>query len=127
MNTSSFKQYKSFAIIFSSAPYENNIGYEGLNIALVLASLEKKISLFFLEDGIFQILNHQNPNYINCHNSSLSFKIFKMYKLINFYISIESLQKRGLFSNNDFIVPVNIFNISKISEKIKKCNFILKF
>ncbi|QCI26932.1 sulfurtransferase complex subunit TusC [Buchnera aphidicola (Thelaxes californica)] len=117
----------SFSILFSSAPYGNNFSREGLYTSLILTSLDKFINLFFVGDGIFQLLKNQQPQTIRIYNHTSSFKIFKMYKNIHFYICSQSLQERGNFSLSNFIVTPKLCTPSILANKIKKCNFILKF
>ncbi|VFP81633.1 Protein TusC [Buchnera aphidicola (Cinara curvipes)] len=76
---------KSIAFVFSKAPYGNSIGREGLDFILSFSLFSNKISLFFIDDGVFQLMKYQKPSLIKLHNYSLSFKILSLYDIKDFF------------------------------------------
>ncbi len=82
---------KSTAFIFSSSPHGSSIGREGLDVALSFSLVTKKISFFFIDDGVLQLMLYQNPNLIHSHHHSLSFKIFLLYEIKGFFFVNDQL------------------------------------
>lgn len=118
---------KKIAIIFSHAPYGKNLGQEGLNLVLSMSCYMENIGVFFIGDGVFQILNHQKPHYILSQSYYLAFKALITNNINNFYLCYDSLLQRGFYERTDFILNVNICGFTKIRKKIKKFDFILNF
>ncbi|WP_343128149.1 sulfurtransferase complex subunit TusC [Buchnera aphidicola (Takecallis taiwana)] len=118
---------KKIAIIFSHAPYGKTLGQEGLNLALSMSCYTENIGIFFIGDGVFQILKYQQPNFILSKSYFISFKIFIANNINNFYLCYDSLLQRGLYKNVDYVLKLNICSFIKIRKKIKKFDFILNF
>ncbi|WP_244268599.1 sulfurtransferase complex subunit TusC [Buchnera aphidicola] len=76
---------KSIAFIFSSSPYGENLGREGLDFIISCSLAIKKIALFFIDDGVLQLMLFQQPKYIYSHNYSISFKVLLLYDLQDFF------------------------------------------
>nr|WP_232036987.1 sulfurtransferase complex subunit TusC [Buchnera aphidicola] len=76
---------KSIAFIFSHAPHGDTCSKEGLDFIISYSLFCKKISLFFIDDGVLQLMRYQKPELIYLHNYSLSFKILLLYDIKNFF------------------------------------------
>ncbi|WP_343128554.1 sulfurtransferase complex subunit TusC [Buchnera aphidicola (Kurisakia onigurumii)] len=118
---------KSFCVLFVHPPYGSNIVREGLNFSLNIFSYTSNINIFFLGDGIFQIIKNQYSEKIYCNNNSFNFSFFEKYHVKNIYVCSRSLHERGFFNKDCFLIKVKIIDINRIRKKIKKCNFILRF
>lgn len=118
---------KSIALIFSYSPHGNSYGRETLDLILSI-SVCTKISLFFLDDGVFQLFVNQNPKYILSKNYTNAFKILSsLYKINNFYCCLDSLKERGLNENVNYLINVIFLNNFFLKKKIKFHDYILKF
>lgn len=102
---------KRIAIINSRSPFGNNAGKDALDLALTLGSYEQDISIFFHDDGVFQLLNEQNPELIHQKNYLKTFAAFDLYDIENVYVCQQSLSQRNLSS------PLNIENINVLPQK----------
>ncbi|CAL4043502.1 Protein TusC [Buchnera aphidicola (Phyllaphis fagi)] len=118
---------KNIAVVFSHAPYGNSLGREGLDFILSASCFTKNISIFFIGDGVFQILKHQNSKVILLKNHSFSFNILPLCDINNFYVCYNSLIKRGLKKNMNFMLGVNILPLEKIRNTMNNFNCILNF
>uniref|UniRef100_A0A451DFS1 Protein TusC n=1 Tax=Buchnera aphidicola (Cinara pseudotsugae) TaxID=2518978 RepID=A0A451DFS1_9GAMM len=118
---------KSMAFIFSSAPYGDNIGREGLDFVISCSLNYKKIALFFIDDGIFQLTLYQKPELVKLHNYSLSFKVLLLYGIKYFFFCKRSAYQRGFKDCDNFLLPVEFLNESCIKNKINQFDFILKW
>lgn len=76
---------KSIAFIFSKSPYGNSIGKEGLDVVLSCSYVFNKIAIFFIDDGVFQLMLFQKPKCVKLNNYSLSFKILLLYDIKDFF------------------------------------------
>ncbi|CAL4323784.1 Protein TusC [Buchnera aphidicola (Pterocallis alni)] len=118
---------KKIALVFSSAPYGNNKGKDGLNIALSMSCYTNKISIFFIQDGIFQIFNKQNPKLIFLKKYSNKFNVLPVCNIKNFYLCSTCLSNRGFTENINFVVQVKYLNITEIISIINRHDCILNF
>lgn len=76
---------KSIAFIFTHAPHGNIKGKEGLDMLLSCSLSFSKIGVFFMNDGVFQLMPDQNSNFILLNNYSNAFKILPLYGINNFF------------------------------------------
>jgi tRNA 2-thiouridine synthesizing protein C len=96
---------KNYLFIFQQSPYCNAHTQAQLDLALTYASLEKKLSFLFLWDGVYHLLNTQQPNLIARKSFIQAFKSLDLYDITNIYVDQEACQDRGL-NPQDFILPV---------------------
>ncbi|CAL4324212.1 Protein TusC [Buchnera aphidicola (Periphyllus testudinaceus)] len=118
---------KTIAIIFSHSPYGNILGQDGLDCALSLTSCTKKIEIFFIGDGVFQILKYKNPKYIKIFDYTKKFKMLKILGVKKFYCDQISLQSRGLFNIYNFSFTVKILETDILFKKLSNFDHILNF
>ncbi|MDO6692621.1 sulfurtransferase complex subunit TusC [Aliiglaciecola sp. 3_MG-2023] len=87
---------KSLAIINQSTPMANHAGQESVDLVLASASFGQNVSVFFVDDGVFQLLNSQNPGEVEHKHFAKSFGAFEFYDVENIFVCKESLHTRGL-------------------------------
>ncbi|WP_281557216.1 sulfurtransferase complex subunit TusC [Thalassomonas sp. RHCl1] len=90
------KQNKTVAIINSQAPFSSPGGKDALDTALIFGSYEQNIALFFMGDGVYQLIDKQNPELINQKNYLKTFSAFEFYDIEQVYVCAQSLKDRGL-------------------------------
>lgn len=117
----------NIAVIFSHVPHGNSSGREALDLVLSISEINQNIYLFFIEDGVFQLMKEQSPEFIFLRNYIATFKILPLLDVNKFYLCKESLIDRGLFSKCDFLLNVDIISLFKIRNKLEKCDLIFNF
>lgn len=118
---------KKIAFIFSHAPHGTSFGKEGLDAVLGTSIVLKKISLFFVGDGVFQLLKSYQPEKILTRNYTSLFSILSLYEIKDFYCCKLSLFERGLNFNTKFILRVNILNSYFLRLKLDEHDVIINF
>ncbi|EGW6350752.1 sulfurtransferase complex subunit TusC, partial [Salmonella enterica] len=53
---------KRIAFVFSTAPHGSASGREGLDALLATSALTEALGVFFISDGVFQLLPGQKPD-----------------------------------------------------------------
>jgi tRNA 2-thiouridine synthesizing protein C len=86
----------SIAIVNQVAPYGSSKGQESLELALAMSNFGQQVSLFFIEDGVFQLLSQQTPNSIDNKAYFKTFSALEFYDIENIYVCGQSLKMRGL-------------------------------
>ena len=69
---------------------------ESLEVVLITAAFEQDVSLVFIDDGVYQIVEGQNTDGISMKNFSKTYHGLGDYEINKLYVSAESLEERGL-------------------------------
>ncbi|WP_369309653.1 sulfurtransferase complex subunit TusC [Providencia rettgeri] len=118
---------KKIAFVFMTMPHGSASGREGLDALLATSALTDEIEVFFISDGIFQLLANQQPKAILARDYIATFKILPLYDIENIYLCQQSLQERGLPEQNEYVVTPKILSALEIQQKIADCDVVLKF
>lgn len=86
------------------APYGTVYALESLEVVLIAAAFEQDVSLAFIDDGVYQIVNGQGTDGIGMKNFSNTYHALGDYEINKLYVSQESLDERGLSA--DDIMPL---------------------
>ncbi|WP_017446265.1 sulfurtransferase complex subunit TusC [Gayadomonas joobiniege] len=86
----------SHAIIINSAPFSQTKGQEALELALVLATFEEKVAIFFSGQGVLQLLSDVDGDSINEKNYPQGFKALDLYDIEEVYVLAEDLASFNL-------------------------------
>jgi tRNA 2-thiouridine synthesizing protein C len=78
------------------APYGTVYALESLEVVLIAAAFEQDVSLSFIDDGVYQIVDNQKTDGIGMKNFSSTYRALGDYDINKLYVSKESLDERGL-------------------------------
>lgn len=95
---------KKMMYVNRNAPYGTVYAQEGLEVVLIGAAFEQDVSLAFIDDGVFQIVNGQDTNATEMKNFSPTFNALGDYDVTKLYVEKESLEARGL--SEDDLMPL---------------------
>ncbi len=87
---------KKFLYVNRKAPYGTIYALESLEVVLISAAFEQDVSLAFLDDGVYQLMNGQDTGGIGMKNFSPAYKALGDYEVTKLYVERESLEERGL-------------------------------
>lgn len=113
-------------LICKSPPHGNANGQEALDLALVAGSFGQEVALFFVEDGVFQLVKGQQTEHIGRKNYSRTFAALAFYDVEQIYVCHESLRTRGLVID-DLCIDVRLLSPHQWHEKVVSCQHILSF
>lgn len=117
---------KTIAIINTQAPFSTAVGKEALDAALIFGSYEQATSLFFLGDGVFQVIGDQNASAIEIKDYLKTFSALEFYDIENIYVCKSSLQERNL-SENFHMSNIQVLSNKDFSQRLHQHNFIFRF
>ena len=89
-------EIKKFMYVNRKAPYGTIYALESLEVVLIGAAFDQDVSLAFVDDGVYQIMNGQNTTGIGMKNFSATYKALGDYEVTKLYVEKESLEARGL-------------------------------
>ncbi len=87
---------KKFLYVNRKAPYGTIYALESLEVVLIGAAFEQDVSLAFLDDGVYQLIDGQKTTGIGMKNFSPTYKALGDYEVTKLYVEKESLEERGL-------------------------------
>lgn len=106
---------KRFMYINRRAPYGTIFALECLEVVLISAAFEQRVSLAFLDDGIYQLKKNQDTTAIGIKNFSNTYRALDDYDVENIYVEKESLDARGLCAE-DLIIPVKVVSTQELRD-----------
>ncbi|EKK4012832.1 sulfurtransferase complex subunit TusC [Cronobacter sakazakii] len=118
---------KQVAFVFTQAPHGTAAGREGLDALLAMSALTEEIGVFFLSDGVFQILPDQHPQAVLSRDYISTFKVLPLYDIERCYICRESLQERGLSEEHAFVIDVEALDAAALRERLDDYDVVLTF
>ena len=87
---------KKFLYINRKAPYGTIYALEALEVVLIGAAFDQNVSLAFLDDGVYQLVEGQDTAGIGMKNFSRTYRALGDYEVRKVYVERESLTERGL-------------------------------
>lgn len=87
---------KKFLYMNRKAPYGTIYALEALEVVLIGAAFDQDVSLAFLDDGVYQLVDGQKTDDIGIKNFSPAFHALGDYDVNKLFVEKESLDERGL-------------------------------
>jgi tRNA 2-thiouridine synthesizing protein C len=91
---------KKFMYLNRRSSFGTVYAIESLEVVLIAAAFEQDVSLAFIDDGVYQIVEGQNADSIGMKNFSKTFHALGDYDINKLYVSAESLEQRGLSADD---------------------------
>lgn len=107
-----------------SPPHNGIHIQEKLDIILTAAAFDQHIALLFLDDGVFQLKNNQQPERLGLKDTSLIFNALEIYDVNEIFTEVESLQDRGLTSG-DLILSAKEFYRKDINGLMRQYDVVM--
>jgi tRNA 2-thiouridine synthesizing protein C len=87
---------KKFLYINRKAPHGTMYAQESLEVVLIAAAFEQDVTLAFVDDGVYQLMQNQDTSGIGSKNFSPTYRALGDYDVNRIYVEQESLELRGL-------------------------------
>ncbi|HLN25965.1 MAG TPA: sulfurtransferase complex subunit TusC [Patescibacteria group bacterium] len=101
--------HKKILFVNRKAPYGTAAACETLEAALIAAAFDQEVHLAFLDDGVFQLVKHQQPAALGLKGFTEGFLDLAEYDIDHVWVEAESLAERGL-SEHDLMIPVALLD-----------------
>jgi len=106
------------AFITRQAPHGSAAARETQDAILATSALTEDLSVFFIGDGVFQLLKNQAPKQIGSRNFAATFKLFDLYDIENIYVCQDSLLERGI-DGTQLLIDVTCLSQVEMNAKIR--------
>ena len=87
---------KKFLYINRKPPHGSIYALESLEVVLIAAAFEQEVTLAFIDDGVYQLLQNQDSSAIGSKNFAPTYRALGDFDVNRIYVERESLQLRGL-------------------------------
>ena len=116
------------AFLFRTAPHGNAISREGLDALLAATAFcdEEEIGVFFIDDGVLNLLDGQNPELLLQKDFIRTFKLLDLYDIEQRFVCATSLYQYNLQTEQLIISAEKIDRtllINKLSQAEKVFTF----
>ncbi|MEZ8277207.1 sulfurtransferase complex subunit TusC [Vibrio cyclitrophicus] len=117
---------RKLAFIFNSFPHTTAAGREGLDALLAASAFSEDIIVFFVGDGVTQLLKAQQPSETLSRDYISAFKLMDLYDIEQVYVCQRSLNQFGLSTDN-LLIDVTVVEVDQLARKLAQCQQILTF
>lgn len=116
------------AFVFRCPPYGSATSREGLDALLAAMAFcdESEIAVFFLDDGIFNLLAEQKGEVILQKDFSHTFKLLDLYDVEQRYLCLQSVQRFQL-DQADWVVDCEMLERAVLINKLQQAEKVLTF
>ena len=106
------------AFLFRTAPHGNAISREGLDALLAATAFcdEEDIGVFFIDDGVLNLLDGQNPELLLQKDFIRTFKLLDLYDIEQRFVCVDSLDQYNLQAEQLIISAEKIDRTSLINK-----------
>ncbi|MBE0468433.1 MAG: sulfurtransferase complex subunit TusC [Methyloprofundus sp.] len=116
---------KSFLFVMQAPAYSGNKAQEVLDVVLITAAFDQKVSLLLLDDAIFHLKNGQHSAAVASKEIGAIYRSLELYDIEGIYVEQESLNYAGL-SESDLLVPVKLIARQELPALFKTFDFVLE-
>lgn len=114
------------AFVFSHSPHGHASGREGLDALLATSAYSEQIAAFFIDDGVYQLVEGQQPSVILAKDYAPMFKLCDLYDIEHIYVLDTSLEERGLSLAN-LLIPVTLLPAERFHATLERYSVKLMF
>lgn len=116
------------AFLFRTSPHGTSISREGLDAILAATAFcePNDIGIFFIDDGVLNLIDNQQPEIIQQKDFIRTFKLLDLYDVEQRFICTASLQKFKL-DNRELILSCEKIDRSLLLEKLNQAEKLFTF
>ncbi|MEE3652395.1 MULTISPECIES: sulfurtransferase complex subunit TusC [unclassified Brenneria] len=118
---------KRIAFVFTHSPHGSAAGREGLDALLAVSALTEEIGVFFIGDGVLQLLPGQQPEKILMRNYIATFGVLPLYDIERCYACETSLRQRGIALDTNWVVDVELLSPEALKSELSDYPSIISF
>ena len=116
------------AFLFRTAPHGNAISREGLDALLAATAFcdEEDIGVFFIDDGVLNLLDRQNPELLLQKDFIRTFKLLDLYDIEQRFVCADSLDQYNL-NTEQLIISAEKIDRTSLINKLRQVEKVFTF
>ncbi|TQV73459.1 sulfurtransferase complex subunit TusC [Exilibacterium tricleocarpae] len=117
---------KKIMVINTHAPYGKATARESLDAVLAASAYDQDLSLLFLGDAVFQLLQQQDTAALEAKSLSTALPVLPLYDVTAIYAQQSALDARGL-TRADLVLDVECLENHQITALMDSQDILLSF
>ena len=119
---------KSKKILFLNRkpPHSTQACQEAVDAMLTCSVFAQEISLLFMDDGVYQLLDGQDPGQLPVKNAGAAYQSLSLYDISQVHVDMVSLEARGIELAALSIEAIPVAR-GKISELLEQQDMVLSY
>ncbi|MFC1236924.1 sulfurtransferase complex subunit TusC [Vibrio sp. F74] len=118
---------KKIGFVFRSHPHSSAKGREGLDALLAASAYSENIAVFFIGDGVTQLMTNQNTASIYSRDYVPAFKLMDLYDIEEIYVCSNSLKANGMDEVELVLADAVRLNSGDLAKQLHGCDKLLTF
>ena len=116
------------AFLFRTAPHGNAVSREGLDALLAATAFcdEEEIGVFFIDDGVLNLLDGQNPELLLQKDFIRTFKLLDLYDIEQRFVCTDSLDQYNL-NTEQLIISAEKIDRTSLINKLSQAEKVFTF
>ena len=116
------------AFLFRTAPHGNTSSREGLDALLAATAFcdEEDIGVFFIDDGVLNLLDGQNPELLLQKDFIRTFKLLDLYDIEQRFVCADSLDQYNL-NTEQLIISAEKIDRTLLINKLSQAEKVFTF
>ena len=116
------------AFLFRTAPHGNAISREGLDALLAATAFcdEEDIGVFFIDDGVLNLLDRQNPELLLQKDFIRTFKLLDLYDIEQRFVCADSLDQYNV-QTEQLIISAEKIDRTSLINKLSQAEKVFTF
>ena len=116
------------AFLFRTAPHGNAISREGLDALLAATAFcdEEEIGVFFVDDGVLNLLDGQNPELLLQKDFIRTFKLLDLYDIEQRFVCADSIDQYNL-QTEQLIISAEKIDRTSLINKLSQAEKVFTF
>ena len=116
------------AFLFRTAPHGNAISREGLDALLAATAFcdEEDIGVFFIDDGVLNLLDGQNPELLLQRDFIRTLKLLDLYDIEQRFVCTDSLDQYNL-NTEQLIISAEKIDRTSLINKLSQAEKVFTF
>ena len=116
------------AFLFRTTPHGNAISREGLDALLAATAFcdEEEIGVFFIDDGVLNLLDGQNPELLLQKDFIRTFKLLDLYDIEQRFVCTDSLDQYNL-NTEQLIISAEKIDRTSLINKLSQAEKVFTF
>ena len=116
------------AFLFRTTPHGNAISREGLDALLAATAFcdKEEIGVFFIDDGVLNLLDGQNPELLLQKDFIRTFKLLDLYDIEQRFVCADSLDQYNL-QTEQLIISAEKIDRTSLINKLSQAEKVFTF
>jgi len=115
---------KAFLFVMQASAYDGNKIQEALDIVLITAAFDQKVSILLLDDAVFHLKNNQQSEQVSSKDIGALYRSLELYDIENIFVENDSIITSGL-SEDDLLVPIKVIRRQEVGILFSQFDYVL--